>query len=118
MEDKIDNCHSLELIFLFFFELDFLDHLMGYQKMEFGLIRELNELFFVDSKNEDMTDYCHSLELIFLFFFGFDFLNYLMVLVEMEAALAVSFEALEDLQDGLQRWALQEIPLQGSLLPE
>ena len=31
MEDKIDNCHSLELIFLFFFGWDFLDHLMSYQ---------------------------------------------------------------------------------------
>ena len=67
---------------------------------------------------EDKIDNCHSLELIFLFFFGLDFLNHLMVLVEKEAALAASFEALEDLQDGLQRWALQEIPLQGSLLPE
>ena len=52
-------------------------------------------------QNENMTDYCHSLELIFLFYFGLDFLNHLMVLVEKEAALAASFEALEDLQDGL-----------------
>ena len=56
-------------------------------------------------QKEYMTDHCHSLELIFLFFFGLDFLNHLMVLVEKEAALAASLEALEDLQDSLQRSA-------------
>ena len=79
MGDKIDNYYSLELIFLFFFGLDFLDHLigyqmsyqmsnkmsfqMGYQKMEFGLIRGINGLFYVDTQNEHI----YLLNLIFSF---------------------------------------------------